>query len=149
MENASKALIIAGAILISIVLVSVGVIVVQSLNPDDALTEMDRQAVETFNSKFTSLAGDNVRGTVVKQIINNVITSNGNNEENKQISVVLDSSISVNGITATGEGTKESSDLSRISNAINTQHRYTVELDYTKNSLVNKITIKDNNATVK
>ena len=146
MENASKALIIAGAILISIVLVSVGVIVVNSLNPEDALQEMDRQAVETFNSKFTSLAGSNVRGTVVKQIINNVITSNGNNEDNKQISIVLDSNVSVSGVTASGDGTSASSDLSRISNSINTQHRYTVELYYTKNGLVNKITIKDNNA---
>lgn len=76
MENASKALIIAGAILISIVLVSVGVIVVNSLNPDQAVSEMTQQEVNTFNSKFNNSTGDNRLGSVAKTLISTVMTNN-------------------------------------------------------------------------
>ena len=142
MENASKALIIAGAILISIVLVTVGVIVVQSLNPDEALSQMDQQQIDSFNSKFVSVAGSNVRGTVVKTMISNAITSNGNNEDSKQIYVVLDGSSSITGVNT--DGNNDSATLSKFSNAINVNHRYTVELGYANNGIVNKITITDN-----
>ena len=43
MENASKALIIAGAILVSILLISVGVLVMQSMNP---MTEQAQSQTE-------------------------------------------------------------------------------------------------------
>ena len=142
MENASKALIIAGAILISIVLVSVGVIVVQSLNPDEALSQMDQQQVDSFNSKFVSAAGSSVRGTVVKTMISNAITSNGNNEDSKQIYIILDGS-KTTGVD-TSKGNNNSEILSKLSNEIITTHRYTVELGYASNGIVNKITIKDN-----
>ncbi len=154
MENASKALIIAGAILISIVLVSVGVIVVQSLNPDDALSSMDQQAIDTFNSRFTSVEGTNVRGTVVKNMLANVITSNGNNEEAKQIYISPDANLkvtvtseSVKAGTETLNGTKSSTDISKLRNAVNTSHRYSVELRYGDGGIVKVIIIKDNNAT--
>jgi len=132
MENASKALIIAGAILISIVLVSVGVIVVNALDPNQALGEMDQQAIESFNSKFVSNAGENVQGTRVKTLIQNVITSNSNNEEDRQISVV--------GPEGGSEATT-SADLSAMRNTIKTSTRYRVVMDYATNGLVNKITI--------
>ena len=55
MENASKALIIAGAILISILLISVGIIIMNAINDPvskgaDAATS---QATQIFNSQFT------------------------------------------------------------------------------------------------
>lgn len=142
MENASKALIIAGAILISIVLVSVGVLVVRNLNTDEAFSQMDQQVIDSFNSKFVDPAGPNVRGTVVKTMISNAITSNGNNESSKQIEVEFE------GTKAEKEGSEKmvsSATLSQISNNIITSHRYTVVIGYAKNGLVNKITITDNN----
>ena len=76
MENASKALIIAGAILISIVLVSVGVLVVNSLNPDEGIDEMERQQIATFNSKIEGSTGNNKQGTVARQLISTIISNN-------------------------------------------------------------------------
>lgn len=88
MENASKALIIAGAILISIVLVSVGVLVVQQLNPDDALASMSAQEVQAFNSKFESNVGNNKTGTVVKSLLSTIATHNAQTDDSaKRISV--------------------------------------------------------------
>lgn len=144
MENASKALIIAGAILISIVLVSVGVLVVQNLNPDEALSQMDQQAVDSFNSKFVGSDGTSVRGTVVKSLLSNVITSNGANEDSLRISVTCTNSTEPAKNCA---NTKESTAISTARAAVNTSHRFTVNFGYATDGRVNSVTIKDNSLT--
>lgn len=129
MENASKALIIAGAILISIVLVSVGVIVVNSLDPNKATKEFDQYTIDQFNNNFVSNSGNNVRGTSVRTLLGHVITSNSSNEESEQVKV--------NSKTA-------SADISALRNAVINSHTYTVSLTYRTNGLVETITITDN-----
>jgi hypothetical protein len=59
MENASKALIIAGAILISILLISVGIMVFNSINQplEEAKGQGSSQAAQIFNSRFTKYEG--------------------------------------------------------------------------------------------
>lgn len=76
MENASKALIIAGAILLAIVIISLGLVVVnntRSVTDDTNLNEQEKQA---FNAKFTSYEGDNVSGSRVNSLIQLVISTN-------------------------------------------------------------------------
>lgn len=70
MENASKALIIAGAILISILLISVGIIIMNAINDpvQQGAGAAESQAVEMFNSKFTGYAGVQT-GNTVKSLI--------------------------------------------------------------------------------
>ena len=72
MENASKALIIAGAILISILLISVGIIVMNSINKpvDQAAGTADSQAIEMFNSKFSGYVGSGQSAQAMKSLIN-------------------------------------------------------------------------------
>ena len=53
MENASKALIIAGAILISILLISLGIVIYNSAKDAASTDQMDDFQVSAFNSKFT------------------------------------------------------------------------------------------------
>ena len=74
MENASKALIIAGAILISILLISVGIIVMNSINKplDQAQGQADSQAVEMFNARFTGYLGGGQSLQSMKTLINTV-----------------------------------------------------------------------------
>jgi len=132
MENASKALIIAGAILISIVLVSVGVIVVQSLNPDSAVEEMTKQEVETFNSKFDRSIGDNKLGSVARSLISTVMTNNANTDDSNKVSVILDGE----------QEAIEANDLSLLRNKVNTSARYDITVTGTSNSgRVKQITI--------
>ena len=52
MENASKALIIAGAILISILLISLGIVIYNSAKDAASTDQMDDFQVSAFNSKF-------------------------------------------------------------------------------------------------
>ena len=82
MENASKALIIAGAILISILLIGVGVMVMNSADDTVASmeTSMNEQEITTFNSKFTKYEGDRVSAANAKSLINVIATSNTANQ---------------------------------------------------------------------
>ena len=78
MENASKALIIAGAILIAILLISVGIMVMNSMNKpiDQAASEADAQAVRMFNAKFEPYLGGKQSASTAKSAIS---TANANN----------------------------------------------------------------------
>ena len=85
MENASKALIIAGAILIAILLISVGILVLNTVNKpiDQAQTQADAQAIELFNSKFAGYFGKNKSASSAKALITLVNSSNGVDEKHK------------------------------------------------------------------
>lgn len=77
MENASKALIIAGAILISIMIISLGVLVFNRMGGTaKEMANMDEQEIAAFNSKITSYLGENVSGSHVNALIQYVISNN-------------------------------------------------------------------------
>ncbi len=75
MENASKALIIAGAILISIVLITVGVAVLNQGSDVANSSSMEGTQLQTFNQKFAQYEGT-ISGSKVKALLNAVITNN-------------------------------------------------------------------------
>ena len=79
MENASKALIIAGAILLSIVLITLGVVIIGRGQEAVDKANIDDQVVSTWNQKFTQYAGNSVSGTNVNVLINSVLSSNSVN----------------------------------------------------------------------
>ena len=82
MENASKALIIAGAILISILLISVGIMIFNSSSGlfSSAQSSMSDQEKHMFNQKFTMYEGNRVSGSSVKQLMRDIDANNVNNE---------------------------------------------------------------------
>ena len=90
MENASKALIIAGAILISIILISVGIMVVQSAGSvvGSGTAQMDAQEKQTFNERFLNNSGSQ-KGSTVRTLLNTVISNNTTykDEADKQVKV--------------------------------------------------------------
>ena len=89
MENASKALIIAGAILLAILIISLGIIVYRQAAGVIDSNSMDEVAVTTFNSKFTQYEGDNVRGANVNALINTIIQNNLSNSDDTSKQVKL------------------------------------------------------------
>lgn len=129
MENASKALIIAGAILISILLISVGIMVMNSIAgvQSGAEGQMDAMAVQTFNTKITQYAGTNRRGTVVKSLYDAVIAQN---------SAFPDNLVSINGKT-------EKTDLSAAMAGTSATARFNITIDgYDEQGLINSIKIE-------
>lgn len=82
MENASKALIIAGAILLSILLISLGIMVFTQAQDATKNSGMGQAQVSTFNSKFSKYEGKKIKGSEVRGLIQEIIASNG--DENNQ-----------------------------------------------------------------
>ena len=78
MENASKALIIAGAILISILLITIGIFLINSGRDvaNSGENAMSSSAIQAFNSQFTKYEGNNKSYNEVNQLLNTVISSN-------------------------------------------------------------------------
>lgn len=90
MENASKALLIAGAILICIVLISVGMMIVSSATDvvDSSTDTTKSQAVQAFNSTFNNYQG-NQKGSAIKTLLETISTSNSTNASEHKIGVTL------------------------------------------------------------
>ena len=76
MENASKALIIAGAILLAIVIISLGLIVVNNSRSVTENANLSEQEIQSFNAKFAAYEGTNVSGSRVNSLIQQVIATN-------------------------------------------------------------------------
>ena len=68
MENASKALIIAGAILLSILLISLGIMIFNQAQDSVQNSGMSKANVQTFNNTFLKYEGTK-SGTDVKSLI--------------------------------------------------------------------------------
>ena len=135
MENASKALIIAGAILISILLISIGIMIFNSSSGlfDSAKTNMSDQEKTMFNQKFTMYESTNASGSQVRDIIRAVKTNNANKDN---------ATVTING--AKIEGNTDASVMPNTSNnTIVTTTRYTVKCETDSSTgLVKNIVIK-------
>ena len=81
MENASKALLIAGAILISILLISLGILLFNSAKgtTDNASKTGDLMEMAAFNAKFKLYEGKNKSADEVIELINFIEINNASN----------------------------------------------------------------------
>ncbi len=79
MENASKALIIAGAILLSILIISLGIMIFQQGQDAIKNSGMSKAEISAFNGQFTKYEGDR-RGSAVKSLIQEVNASNASDK---------------------------------------------------------------------
>ena len=138
MENASKALIIAGAILLAILIISLGIMIYNQASGvvnNNAMSEVD---ISSFNQKFEQYTGTNVRGAQVNSLLSQIQTNNVTYQDDtsRQVQVSVDGSASWN-------GTRPSGTLVGVSyDKANTGETYKVT--YTtdsKTGLINKITI--------
>lgn len=75
MENASKALIIAGAILLAILLISLGIMIFSQAQDSIQNNGMSQAETAAFNNKFVKYEGVK-KGSEVRSLIQEVIASN-------------------------------------------------------------------------
>ena len=131
MENASKALIIAGAILLSILLISLGIMIFSQAQDTVTNSGMSEAEITTFNNKFVKYEGKR-KGSVVKTLVQEVIAANSN-ENNKDagidIAIILDDAEITN------------------SSKIDTTKTYTVEITNYNKGYISEITIKSPSST--
>lgn len=104
MENASKALLIAGSVLIVILLIALGMRIFNagSSATAEAGTTMKTTEVATFNNKFTPYIGNNKSVAQVKALANIIIANNATNS----------TTVSLNNKTQPAEITSLVADLS-------------------------------------
>lgn len=143
MENASKALLIAGAILICILLIGVGMMVYQGAmgGIQEGIGKMSQQEKDMFNTQFTQYEGTKVSGNNVRALISNIISSNSANQDidGKLVSITGDKSY------AASASALQTNEMSAYRATINTGATYSVNISYNSaTGLVNSIEIKKN-----
>ena len=122
MENASKALIIAGAILLSILLISLGIFVFTQAQDTLGSINLDEQEVLAFNNKFLAYEG-NIRGSQLKQLFNLVDSNNASANAEGATEKIID----ITGVTES---------------EIKTGATYSVKMERNdKTALIKKITV--------
>ena len=131
MENASKALIIAGAILLAILIISLGIMIYKQASGvvnNNAMTEVE---VTSFNQKFEQYMGDKVRGANVNSLVNAVKTNNmATDDESEQVTVTGDVQVDKTG---------------KVTGSASTGKTYKVEATtYTTGGLIETISVKAN-----
>ena len=118
MENASKALIIAGAILLAILLISLGIMIFSQAQSVINGTGMTDAEITTFNSKFQKYEKTNgIKGALVKSLINDIIAVNNDEDPENNITLATGSASGAS-ITST--------------NWVNVNTTYKVEFGYEK-----------------
>ena len=140
MENASKALIMAGAILISIIIISLGVMVFKNMAESvENEGSLDKQKIEAFNSRITPYVRESISASQVNALIQLVRTIDQtalNNEDTVQrVSVYYGSeSLELKATDTAIKGTLTRVPLGKY---------YSVNAEYGNNGLINKLTISE------
>lgn len=142
MENASKALLIAGSVLIVILLIAMGVRVFNSTQGTTEQVEGTMQSTEVamFNNKFLPYIGNNKSKTDVMSLANNIIASNSTNN----VKIELSYKIKIKTVTYTWAGTDtiaQQACMQRISECdASSKFKITVQ-SYNANGYIEKIYI--------
>ena len=95
MENASKALIIAGAILLSILIIGLGMFIYGQAKDAIGNTGLDQAKIDNYNAEFLYYEGTQ-SGAQVKQLISTIASHNRTNVDDASFQI---------GVTVDGQGT--------------------------------------------
>lgn len=151
MENASKALIIAGAILLSIAIIGIGMYVYQMAAGTIEGANMSQQQVAAYNSEFTKYEGIQT-GATVKTLFDTVISHNTANSDDTSKLISIKNTVTSTGTTSgtactgltnipdTTEPTK-SEDLTRFKGYIKSGYKYRVAFDYTASGMIKQFSV--------
>lgn len=130
MENATKALMIAGAVLLAIMIIGVGMMIFNNAQGTigGASTKMKEQEIQLFNNQFTNYeglqSGSNVKALIGAVITNNSVATEEGNEEKL---------VSFNGAT-------DSAALASERTKIISGKKYNITITYNNAGLVHEIT---------
>lgn len=145
MENASKALIIAGAILLSILIIGIGVYIYNNAAGTIKKANMSSQEIQQYNEPFETYGGVTVSGTQAMALCDNVKTHNLGNKTDltKQIEVTTNDYTS--NPTADAVDTDFTSSATTVKNTLRAGYTYKVTFAYDSTSgFITKVGIKKN-----
>lgn len=122
MENASKALIIAGAILLAILIIALGVFIFNKAKSATNMDDLSNQQVEAHNSTFQNYEG-NINGTQAKALIDAIRNNNQQMPDDGDVTIS-----SGKAGTVTISNTKATANLTKLKNAFDPTKQYTVSI---------------------
>ena len=150
MENASKALLIAGAILLCILIIAIGMFIYNSAQSTitDSMDSLSTQEIDAFNNQFTSYEGKQT-GSNIKALMGRLIgNADTYRDETTKVPFVSinqmyngDTAGNVATFTTPGNPQDYIDVCGTIRNRVETKHEYYVELNYQTNGLIDYITI--------
>lgn len=147
MENASKALIIAGAILLSIIIISLGLVVVNNVRDSIEGQNLNKEELAAFNDQFLSYENTNVSGAKVNSLIQTVISSNQaqiDNAKGNYVTCTFPQMGAAAGAAAVSVTVTDDVAVIPSPARVVPGKTYTVVIGYGANSAVNQITITAN-----
>ncbi len=143
MENASKALIIAGAILLSILIIGIGMFIYQQATEAIEGANMNSEQIEAYNAEFLNYEGTQ-SGSSVRALCDRIRNHNSANQEDtsRQIGIVYGS----NGKAKEQSSIDEqilSADVNAVKNEMRSGKRYVVSFVESTSGLIISATIED------
>ena len=137
MENASKALIIAGAILIALMIISLSVFMFNKLkdNATEAV-DMTEEQISAFNSKITPYFGNAVQGSKVNSLLQYCLSVNMTAKKAGETYKYITVTYPVGSTTKTLDGASTSYDRVSTANTF-----YKVKCTSYENGLIHTIEI--------
>lgn len=140
MDNASKALIIAGAILIAVMLVSLGVMLYNTAAgvAESTTGTVESLGIEGYNAQFNQYMGKRQRAAVAQGLIDKVVTNNANADTTIKVELKAGG-----GLTESVGETSDSATLTTMRNKITSKNTvYQIEIGgYDTSGTINSIII--------
>ena len=129
MENASKALIIAGAILLAVLIVALGMTVYNRVSDVGNSASVDTQKAQAFNASFEPYIGPNVRGSNVRLLMEAIAANNRTtDDESTKIKLRVKDISDLSG----NEGIDNAGTITQNKNKIGTGYTYYVAVETDK-----------------
>lgn len=144
MENASKALIIAGAILLSIAIIGIGMYVYQMAAGVVNQANMSGAEVTSYNAEFVKYEGTQT-GTSVRTLCDAVRQHNSYQEDNSKLIQITVGGTDLTGVTVSNDADTKNTTAKEIAtakNSVNSGGRYKVTFNYTTSGLIKAINAK-------
>ena len=142
MENASKALIIAGAILLAILIISLGIMIYNQASGTVNNNAIDEVDITSFNQKFTQYEGDNIRGAQVDALLDQIRTNNVTYQDDtsRQVQLEVKSGTNWTSNTLPSGNLIGNTSLTRAQSGSSYKVKCTMD---SKSGLVEKVTIEN------
>ncbi len=138
MENASKALIIAGAILLSILIIGLGMFIYQQASGAMEGANMDSEKANAYNQKFKNYEGT-ISGTNARALYEAIASHNRVNTDDfsQQVTLTIDG-----GAIAEGTVFEPDSEATIATNTLKAGRTYSVTFAYNKSGYITKCNIE-------
>ena len=137
MENATKALLIAAAVLVAILIISLGIGIFNTASEQaESAGNLSEYEIKTFNDKFKKYEGTNRTGSDVNSLLDTVFNHNNSQEDTSTCVQVVVSAVDGHA------GVAKSNTITASPVKVPLGARYNVACEYDANTkLINKITV--------